>query len=281
MAIRIDMVPVAEIESAVIHLAAKEFLRSGRSYNDTVTELSNISARAKKDESILVASRLNMRVVDVLDACLEKLIDVHAKRIGLLGGKADIVEIFDERMPRMKSTKKVLMNCMMFLISVLNDNYLKRTYREVKKGYGDIDTLDDIVVCSTTIDEHPETYALVAPGGIEITAEYLAKVRADAKDMISMHGEAAVATDGSKELLDRQRRLMTLCVMAERWIKLYAKMAFMNKMDHYDEYYASPSMRAANRVGANQEDDDIDVDNVIDEIADMEASAMEENNIED
>lgn len=282
MFFKIDTLTVEDIESAIAQLEPKDYLRSGRSYQNSITEFSKIIAQGRKDKDALTASLFNMVVLDVFEAAYQKLVDAHAKRVALLGEKADIVVIFDERMPEMNEKKKVLGHVIQYLIGVLPDNKdILRTWGEVKKGFGDIDTLDDIVVCATAVEQYPDYYQKVAPAGVVIDADYLSTARAEAKEMIKKHGEATVASQESKKLLDRQRRLMTLCVAAERWVKLYANMAFMNNMDHYNQFYASPSIREMNSGSAEDEDGSTYMEAVDAEIEEMEASMMDEENKKD
>lgn len=56
------------------------------------------------------------------------------------------------------------------------------------------------------------------------------------------------------ELVDRQKRLITLCVKAMRDIRLYADMALIHSPEVYNQFFASDMMRQA-RKGRNSKSD--------------------------
>ncbi len=239
----IDETLVNRIEQRLASLNSAEFQRPGRSYLVFVTEYSELIGQTKEDIKRFVAAKMQREKIDEAEALIQLLMDVHGKRIALQGDKADVVEIFDERMPSMQRIKKVLMHASQFILEMTGNLQLTRTYNKVKKGWGDVDTLDDISTLVPALKQFPEMYAMVAPGGVEISEEYLNNAKAQALEMLGLHGDANAASDQARELVDRQQRIMTLCVQSERLLKLYARMAFMDDDEHYNKHYASEAFR--------------------------------------
>lgn len=71
----------------------------------------------------------------------------------------------------------------------------------------------------------------------------LTAFEADALKLLKLKGTADAARDDTMDQVDRQNRLISLCVAAEREIKLFAEMAFFDDIERYNRFYASAAIR--------------------------------------
>ena len=79
--------------------------------------------------------------------------------------------------------------------------------------------------------------------GKTVDDAYLIQVEENALGLLKLRGEAIAAGDDARGQVDRQNRLMTLCINAQREIKLFAEMAFYDDTERYNKFYASATIR--------------------------------------
>ncbi len=121
----------------------------------------------------------------------------------------------------------------------------------VRKGSGDMDTLQDNITMASFLRKHKDLAQEVKPGGKSVDDKYLDSVEQKALGLIKLRGEVAADGDDSKEQVDRQNRLMTLCINAQREIKLFAEMAFYDDTERYNQFYASAAGRRKPKTDQN------------------------------
>lgn len=164
-------------------------------------------------------------------------------------------------MPRAEEAKKKIMVVLRFMVIRTQDTNVKRSYKMIQKGYGDIDTLQDIIAGVSLIKSHSEYLSQVRPGGIEVTLDYLEESKKLALELVAMRGDVTAAADDTSVYVDRQNRLLTLCIKVQREIKLFADIAYYNDQDRYDRYYASDRLREIRLDHKNNADDTEDLVN--------------------
>ena len=129
----------------------------------------------------------------------------------------------------------------------------------IRKGYGNIDTLHDIIAGNSVINNNLEFLSQVRPGGKEVTPQFLAESKALALQLIELRGDVTAAADDGSFHVDRVDRLITLCIKAQQEIKLFADIAFYDDQEHYNKHYASDRLREIRDKNAkNQEDAHLD-----------------------
>ena len=116
-------------------------------------------------------------------------------------------------------------------------------YDEVRKGTGDVDTLNDVVTMAAFIRNHEKLAGQVRPGGKSADTAHLNQAKKNALHLLKLRGVALASNDDPKDEVKRKNQLLTLCILAQREIKLFAEMAFYENMDHYDQFYASDTLR--------------------------------------
>jgi hypothetical protein len=227
----------AKIEGDMAALV--RLLRTGMSFNDYTGEFTDLIGQAKEDKKALVDSGLGWDIIEKSEAYLEKLAIEHGNRIASEGMEAEVEEQFRELMPRANAAKKIMMVVLRYIIARTQDKDIMRAYDMIRKGYGNMDTLHDILAGTSIIYNNLEYLSQVRPGGQEITQKHIDDARALATKLIDMRGEVTAAADDGSEHVDCVNRLLTLCILAQREIKLFAEIAFYDNPEHYDRHYAS------------------------------------------
>ena len=235
------------IEQEMAALTKDDFLRPGMAFDKHVGEYSNLLAQEKEDEPLLSQAGFDTSLMPKYHGYMDMLVLVHGDRVVAESDKKESRKEFNLKMPEAKKDKKLLMAVGRYIVNRTDSNEDKKVYDTVAKGYGDVDTLTDNVTMAAFLRKHKDLAQEVKPGGKTVDAGYLDDVEQKSLDLIKLRGEAITADDDSKEQVDRQNRLMTLCIQAQREIKLFAEMAFYNDTDRYNQFYASDEMRKQNK----------------------------------
>lgn len=251
----------ARIEKEMAALTADQYLRAGMAYNKFVKELTNLIAQAKEDKEQFSKAKFDTAELPYYYACLEKLALGHAHRHTAEKTEEHVIKEFNEGMPVAKNNKKILMGMGRFVKRETNDKEAIHIYKYVRKGCGNVDTLNDNITMSQFGIRFLETASKISPDGQDITEEYLTGVGSEAIRLLKLVGLADAASDEKKEEVDRLHRIVTLCVKIRSDIKFYAEMAFMSNPDHYSEHYASEHFRSLRKN--NDDIDESDIEDVI------------------
>ncbi len=235
------------IENEMTALTKDDYLRPGMGFDKHVGEFSNLLAQEKEDETPLAQAGFDTSLMAKFYGYLEMITRTHGERVVAESEKKESRKEFNLKMPEAKKDKKVLMAVGRYIVKRTDSKEDKKVYDMVADGYGDVDTLTDIVTLAALMRKHKSLAQEVRPGGKTVDDSYLDDVEQKALDLIKLRGEAITSDDDSKEQVDRQNRLMTLTINAQREIKLFAEMAFYDDTDRYDQFYASDEMRKQNK----------------------------------
>jgi len=244
-----ELTPALEtqIEQEMAVLTKDDYLRPGMGFDKHVGEFSNLLAQVKEDEVPLTQAGFEFSLLAKFYGYLEMITRTHGDRVVAESDKKESRKEFNLKMPEAKKDKKLLMAVGRYIVKRTDSKEDKKVYDMVSEGYGDVDTLTDIVTMAALLRKHEGLAQEVRPGGKTVDAGYLDDVEEKAIDLIKLRGVAITSDDDSKEQVDRQNRLMTLSINAQREIKLYAEMAFYDDPDRYDQFYASDEMRKMNK----------------------------------
>ncbi len=245
----------AVVEQEIKTLTPDQLVRTGRAYNDFISEFSGLSAQAQEDRIALEAAKFTWDRMPKFDYYLEKIPTVQAERIVAEGTQEEVVEEFSQRMDKAENTKKLLLAAASFIVQKTNNPDDKRVYDQIRKGNGTTDALGDIITLVKFCEGHRDLLAQVSPGGQDIDDAYMEEANTEALDLIKLKGVAEKASDNIDQQVDRRNRLLTLMVLAEREIKLYAKMAFYDNLDYYYKHYASDVLRKKRKRAENKEEE--------------------------
>ena len=240
-----ELTPALEtlIEQEMAALTKGDYLRPGMGFDKHVGELSNLLAQVKEDEVPLTQAGFKFSLMSKFYGYLEMITKTHGERVVAESDKKESRKEFNLKMPEAKKDKKLLMAVGRYIVKRTDSKEDKKVYDMVADGYGDVDTLTDIVTMAALMRKHEGLAQEVRPGGKTVDAGYLDSAEEKALGLIKLRGVAITSDDDSKEQVDRQNRLMTLSINAQREIKLYAEMAFYDDPDRYDQFYASDVIR--------------------------------------
>ena len=241
------------IEQEMAALTKGDYLRPGMGFDKHVGEFSNLLAQGKEDETLLTQAGFKFSLMSKFYGYLEMITKTHGERVVAESDKKESRKEFNLKMPEAKKDKKLLMAVGRYIVKRTDSKEDKKVYDMVADGHGDVDTLTDIVTIAAFLRKNKDLTAEVRPGGKTVDAGYLDNVEQKAINLIKLRGEAITSDDDSKEQVDRQNRLMTLTINAQREIKLYAEMAFYDDTDRYDQFYASDVIRQKNKDAAKEQ----------------------------
>lgn len=231
------------IEEQMAALTRDALLRPGMSYNDFTREYSELLAQAEEDEVPLRAAGFDFSTMDLYAGYLEKLVLEHGERVNAEAETGEARETFAEGMPRAREDKALLMAVGRYVEARTEGPEAKRVLDRVRKRRGDVDTLNDNIALVGFARRFKTLVLEVRPGGQVIDDALLTRIENDARRLLRVRGQAVAAADDTSLQVDRQNRLITLCVEAKREIKLFAEMAFYNDADRYNRCYASDAGR--------------------------------------
>ena len=231
------------IEQEMAALTKGDYLRPGMGFDKHVGEFSNLLAQVKEDETLLTQAGFKFSLMSKFYGYLKMITRTHGQRVVAESDKKESRKEFNLKMPEAKDDKKLLMAVGRYIVKRTDSKEDKKVYDMVADGYGDVDTLTDNVTMVAFARKHKDLASEVRPGGKTVDDSYLDSVEEKALGLIKLRGEAITSDDDSKEQVDRQNRLMTLSINAQREIKLFAEMAFYDDTDRYDQFYASDERR--------------------------------------
>jgi hypothetical protein len=243
MAISAEMAAIIEKEIAALNKS--EYRRTGMSMNKFIGEFSGNLAQIEEDKDRLIAAGMDWSRVSKYRAELEMLSLAYGERLGATPESPEKRTAFNEQMALAEKDRKRLGVVGAHIAEKSKDTLARRNYRLIAKGSGSIDTLTDNLGLAALIRKYPNEAAEIRPGGVEISAAYLDEVTKRAVDLLQMRGFVVEKGVPQNNAVDRQNRLVTLCLNAQTYIKKYAYAAFFDTMDYYDSNYASAGTKSA------------------------------------
>jgi hypothetical protein len=229
----------AEIDKMIVGMKKSDYRRAGTGINDFINAYSSLLAQTEKDIPSLTGAGFDSSKMPRYQGYLELLLLTLGDRRGVAPNAEEKKVFFDQQLVLAELDKKRLMIVCSYIAEFSTDKAVRRSYKEIAKGSGIIDTLCDNLACVSMIRENPELASQIKPGGIEITEEYCAEVSKRAVELLMLKG--FVVSQGVPEniMVDRQNRIITLCMDAISEIRRFAKAAFFDDLDYYNNNYAS------------------------------------------
>jgi len=232
------------IETEMASLQPGDYLKPGCAFDDYVRGYSRLLGQAEQDKALLVAAGFPYEEnMPRYSAYQEKLALEHGERVNAEAARSDAARQFAEGMPRAEADRKVLMAMARYVVATSDKPEPKKVYDMIRKGDSQVDTLNDNIALVGFVRAYAELAAEVRPGGITVDEPYLQRVESNALDLLRLRGQAMTATGDATLKVDRQNRILTLCIRAERDIKRFADAAFFDDTERYNRDYARPSNR--------------------------------------
>jgi hypothetical protein len=243
-----------EREMAAVH--KNDILRPGMGFDDFSKEYANVLAQADEDEAPLTRAGFDFTLMPKYYGYLDKLASEHADRVNAEADRSASQQAFAAAMSKANTDNSRLMTLARYVVKRSGRPEDRRVYNEIRKGVGDVSTLNDNLALVGFIRRNADLASEVRPGGVEIDETVLTNVEEESFAFLKLRAKAAASKDDASANVERQNQLITLCIRALREIKLFAEMAFYDDVDRYNRFYASPSRRAARQARPDTEDSD-------------------------
>ena len=241
-----------QIKQEIEALVKDDYLRPGMSFDNFVGEYSMVLGQATEDKSTLAQTGFDATLLPKYYGYMKELVLEHGARVATELEKNQSSKDFDVKMPEANKDRKLLMAISRYIVTRTEENEAKKVYDMVRKGHGDVDALTDNITLVSFLRQHKDLAQEVKPGGKTVDDAYLIQVEENALGLLKLRGEAIAAGDDARGQVDRQNRLMTLCINAQREIKLFAEMAFYDDTERYNKFYASATIRQQRKDAAKK-----------------------------
>ncbi len=232
----------AQIEKEMEELSPKDYRSVSSSINDFIRNYSSILSQARKDLDTLILAGFRPELLDKSFGCLDVLSDTNVERSVTLPQMPEERRIFTERMAAALALKVKLRMVTEHIVDTVNTADIKKIYRVIADGSGQVDDLQDIRRYISVIRTYPNIAAEMSPGGVQMTPEVIDRADIEAKELLAALG---ITDHPRNDAVDRQNRILTLCINARSYIKKYAKAAFVDNPEYYERYYAEKAKQSA------------------------------------
>lgn len=192
-------------------------------------------AQIEIDKEDLIRSKFDWTKQPYFAALSIYLYEVHAARAAA-EGKGPGAKL-REAMPRFKMNHKVLSLVLKFVIGKTNNQNLIKVYDKVKQDNNNLDTLHDILIMTVALRDFLDIAADFAPRGINVNEGYLDVITEEVEELLVINGETLTSGTDRGKLVDKQNKLIVLCLEAIDYIREYAEGAFCLDMDYFKEHY--------------------------------------------
>lgn len=227
-----------QIDLRASKLNKNEFLKPSGGIQNFIVRFGSSAAQAGKDKDPLIRANFSLDEIEYSQALFENLALAYGMRVGsapkIDGERAEYIKLKETAEMDVKIMREVISH----IIDVTQDASVKKRYDKIVDGSSAVDTFTDVIALASAIEEYPEEARQIKPLGVEMTPEYLLKVKDNALRGLSLRVSLGASGNIPSDTVDRQNRILTLCVKAEAEIRKFAHAAFLDNYEHYLRYYA-------------------------------------------
>lgn len=205
------------------------------SIHQIMDRFTRMLAQIDIDKEDLIRSKFDWSKQPYFAALSVYLYEVHADRVAAEGkGPGSKLK---ELMPKFTMNHKVLCLVTKFIIKKTENPNLITAYNKVKEGSGKIDILHDILALSSALRDFLDLTAEYTPRGIHITEVYLDVLTQEVEDLLTINSTTKNSGTERGILVDKQSKLITLCLEAMDYIRQFAEGAYCLDMDYFRKHY--------------------------------------------
>lgn len=245
---------IAIIDKKIADLTSTAYRRPAMSINNFVVAYGSFVSQTEHDIDDLAACGLDRTKLPYYKGLQETLILTVGERRGTTALSQEKKAVFDQNMTLAEIDRKRLLIVANYITSIVNDKNAQRNLAEIQKGSGIIDTLCDNIALVAFVSKNMRLAAQIRPGKFEITSAYLDEVNKRAMDLLSLKGYSFEKEFAQNTLVDRQKRVCTLCLDAVAEIRQFAYAAYFDNVDYYNEFYAGPFRKEDTATEPSAED---------------------------
>ncbi len=228
---------LAEIEAEIAALTPDKYRRPGISLDAFLADYGQTLAQADTDKDKLTGAKFDWTKMEKYRGYLELLTIAHGERIGLAPATIEKQPEYIAKMEIVKADRRYMSRVANHIVDVTNDKSAAHSLKAINKGSGDIDILNDIMSFIPFIKRYPDLAKQICPNCVEITDSYLDQAKDRAIELFQMRGYVKGSPENSN--VDRQNRILTLCLNAQSEIKKFADSAFCEDQDYYSANYSN------------------------------------------
>ncbi len=262
----------ATIESQIATLVMTR--KPGMSIEKFIGENGRILAQAELDEDALVRAGFTPNNVILFRGYLYMLTEEHGSRIIAVGDSSDSSKTFDAMMDNLLKKRTIMIAIAQFIIKRVNSSEIKRAYERIKKGTTVLAYIQDVISLSELIQLHLPIAAQIRPAGELVDEAFIQEATALSHTLYDFYSQTEITDSDRMRHVERQNKLITLCMDAEILIKEYAHAAFLFDQEYYDEHYVNRVIRDRYRQSLKEESptngDDQETETEVEPLLDME-----------
>lgn len=249
-------------------------------YDAFADRLARVLAQAEVDKDKLIFANFNWEKKELYETRFTMLNEAHAKRVAAEGKGYTPQNEFAEKVRKMEMYSETMVLRLQYISKETGDKTIDAALHEIRKGRSQRDIIRDVLALTSVVGEHLDFEGGVFPNGMNVNAEYLEMVATEAEALLHTAGDIKTVKSPRKILVERQRKLITLCQDAITDIKFFAKGAFnTNKQYYKDHYIFSYNRKGTDIDEINEDEDPIDEQNLIEDTENNDST--EENSTTD
>ncbi len=226
-----------EIDGMMSNLSPADYHRPNSSILQFIDNWSSLLAAIEKDLTFLEAAGLPSGRLEFYKALFEMLTLIFGQRHGAKTESQEQKIYFDQEFRQVETDRRRMMAVVSHIVDSTDDKTIKRDYKFITKGNNIIDSLNDVISFSTIIEANLSIAAEVRPGGMVIDSEYCKAATDRALTLLKIKGLVVEKGIPESKMVDQLNRILTLCINAQREIKKFANLAFIDDPEHYDNNY--------------------------------------------
>lgn len=216
--------------------------------------INQYSAQLLKDKDKLIGAKYDWEKYAFFLGLVTYLTQVHADRIAAEGKGAR--QVFGAKMKKIKMYCTILILVTEHVIDRTGDEAVKAALKKIREGTTNLDTLVDLLALASLLREYLDIAKEFTPEEIEVNDAYLDMITAEAEGLLTLAGKPKTETGERAALVDKQERLITVCMDEIDDIKKFGKGAFCLHMDYYNKHYPLHRVKDGN---SNSTENDTDV----------------------
>lgn len=222
------------------------------SINQVMDRFSRMTSQVDIDKDNLIITGFDWSKQDYHKALSIYLYETHAERVAA-EGKGPGSQLRGH-MPTFNTYHKQLMLVMKFAKKQTKNENLIKAFNKIKERGNNLDTLQDILAMAVVLREYIDIITAFKPSGTLVDEAFLDKVTKETEELLLQNGETNNSGTERGKLVDKQGRLIILCLEGMDYIRMYAEGAFHMDMDYFKEHYTINDFHR-NRESHTEEDE--------------------------
>lgn len=243
-----------QIEQELSGLQKSDIKRPGTSMNKFIDDFTTTLAQVEIDLEALVKAGFDASTLPRSRALLELLSLAYGERRGVTPEAAEKREYFDQQMTLATMDKKRLSVVCSHIAKNCGDKKTQQNYHAITLGSGIIDTLNDNLAMVAMIHENLQIASQVKPGGFTIDETYCNEVKERAVELLMLKGVVVNHGNPQNNIVDRQNRLLSLCMNVMSEIKRFAHAAFFDNLEYYSSNYSTYHSQSGSENDTEEKD---------------------------